>query len=92
MNGQTEKQIHSVSVNMRKDVSISGVRSVESFDENEVLLQTVKGDMTVEGSGLRIGVLDTDRGVVTISGKIDAILYSDEQGDEKRGFFGRLFR
>ena len=92
MNGQTEKQNHTFSVTMRKEMSISGVKEVESFDENEVTLRTLGGGMTVEGSGLRIGVLDTDRGVVSLSGRIDAVLYTNDQAEEKRGLFGRLFR
>ena len=92
MNGQTEKQNHIFSVQMRKDMSISGVKSVESFDENEVVLQTLDGEMTVEGSGMRIGILDTDRGVVTLSGRIDAVLYTADADEQKKGFFGRMFR
>lgn len=92
MNGQTEKQTHGFSVQMRKEMSISGVKSVESFDEHEIVLQTQGGEMTVEGEGIRIGVLDTDRGVVTLSGRIDAVLYGEEGADEKKGFFGRMFR
>jgi hypothetical protein len=48
--------------------------------------------MTIEGKGLRIGVLDTDRGAVTLSGRIDGIFYSTEDGEEKRSYWGRLFR
>ena len=92
MNGQTEKQNHIFSVQMRKEMSISGVKSVESFDENEVVLQTLGGEMTVEGNGIRIGILDTDRGMVTLSGRIDAVLYTDEADEQKKGFFGRMFR
>ena len=77
---------------MRKEVNVSGVLGVESFDEAEVLLNTERGAMTVEGSGLRIGVLDVERGVVTVSGTIDAILYSDESSNEKRGLLGKIFR
>ncbi len=92
MNGQTEKNYHAFSVTMRKEMSIQGVREVESFDENSVILHTLGGEMTVEGSDLRIGVLDTDRGVVTLSGKIDGVFYTGDHAEEKRSFLGRLFR
>ena len=77
---------------MRKEMSIEGVRDVESFDESCVILHTTGGEMTVEGSGLRIGVLDTERGIVTLSGSVDGVFYASEHTDEKRGLFGRLFR
>ncbi|MBE6546996.1 MAG: sporulation protein YabP [Ruminococcaceae bacterium] len=100
MNGSGEKRTvggvpsaqHGFQVSARKEMSISGVKEVESFDEESVSLHTSGGDMTVEGKGLRIGVLDTDRGVVTLSGRIDGVFYSTEDGEEKRGFWSRLFR
>lgn len=92
MNGQTERQEHGFQVTMRKEMHISGVKDVESFDEETVLLHTVNGEMTVEGNELRIGILDTDRGVVTLSGRIDGVFYSGGENTEKRGLFGKLFR
>ena len=100
MNGQGEKRVptgtaaasYGFTVTARKEMSISGVREVDSFDEESVSLHTAGGDMIIEGKGLRIGVLDTDRGVVTLSGRIDGVYYSTEDQDEKRGFWARLFR
>lgn len=92
MNGQTEKNTHTFSVNMRKEMSIAGVKDVESFDESCVILQTTGGEMTVEGRELRMGVLDTERGIVTLSGRIDGVFYAGERAEEKRGLLGRLFR
>ena len=91
MNGQTEKQSHEIRMGVRKEMNVTGVKEVISFDENCVVLQSSCGELTVEGSGLRVGTLDTDRGVVSLHGKIDALYYADERGTEKRGF-GRLFR
>lgn len=92
MNGQTEKNQHLFSVTARKEMQISGVKDVESFDENGVTLHTQGGDMTVEGSGLRIGVLDTEQGIVTLSGHIDGVFYAREDDGERRGLLGKLFR
>ena len=92
MNGQNEKQIHEWTVKERGEMRITGVKEVESFDETGVSLKTLCGDMTVEGEGLRVGVLDLERGVVTLSGRIDGIFYSSASGEEKRGLFGRWFR
>ena len=91
MNGPSEKQIHEIRLGMRKDMSVTGVKEVLSFDESCVVLKSACGEMTVEGSDLRVGILDTDRGIVSLCGKIDTVYYSDERGAEKRGL-GRLFR
>ncbi len=92
MNGQTEKQNHEFSVKMRKELSVSGVKEVERFDEGGAVLETVGGMMTVEGSNIRLEILDTDRGFVSLRGRIDAVYYSAEETDVRGGFFRRLFR
>lgn len=92
MNGQTEKRNHEFTVTMRREMKICGVKEVDRFDDVEVVLRTAGGDMTIEGRDLKIGVLDTDKGIVTLGGRIDGIFYSTEDGEEKKGFFGKLFR
>ncbi len=92
MSGQGENQGHEVIVKERGEMRITGVREVESFDDTGVQLRTSRGDMTIEGKGLHVGVLDVDRGVVTLNGRIDGIFYSVEDGEEKRGWFGRMLR
>ena len=60
-----------------------------------VILQTVCGTMTVEGSSLHIHVLSMEEGIVTLDGKVYSIAYeeSDEgDGNSKSNFFGKLFR
>lgn len=92
MNIQSERQIHEIHVGMRKEMSITGVAEVISFDETCVSLKSLCGEMTIEGNDLKVGVLDIDKGVVTLSGRIDTIYYSTETTEEKRGFFSKLFR
>ncbi len=92
MNIQSEKQIHEIHIGMRKEMNITGVKEVISFDETSVSLKSSCGEMTIEGSDLKVGVLDTDKGVVTLEGRIDTVYYSADTTEEKRGFFSKLFR
>jgi len=92
MNGQTERQTHEFCVRMRKEMNITGVKDVESFDDTCVILHTQGGEMTIEGKELRVGTLDVEHGVVILSGKIDGVYYSGEQGEKIHGFFGKLLR
>ena len=91
MNGQSERRSHEIHVGMRKEMSVTGVAEVLNFDEGCVVLKSTFGEMTVEGSELRIGTLDTERGLVTLCGNIDTVYYTDERPAEKRGI-RRLFR
>ncbi len=88
----TTERVHGIVVQMRKDMRISGVTGVECFDDTGAVLHTVCGTMTVEGQDIRIGVLDVDCGQVTLSGRIDGIFYSNEDGEKKRRFFGKKTR
>ena len=92
MNGSIEKQQHELMLKARKEMNISGVKDVESFDEQCVVLHTSAGEMTVEGVSLKVGTLDVERGIVALSGRIDAVFYSIEDRQEKKGLFGKLFR
>ena len=95
MNGQNNLPAvkHDVAIKGRKHIDVTGVREVISFDDLSVVMSTDGGDMTVEGNDLKIGVLDTERGVVAIDGKINALFYDDGTvAPEKKGFLGKLFK
>ena len=83
-------QEHSVKLISRRHMDISGVREVESFDEEGASLITNCGRMTLEGRGIKVSALDVERGVVTIEGQIDALFYSDIKDDGKRRLFSRM--
>ena len=75
----------------REKLDVSGVLDVIRFDDLCVVLQTRCGELTIDGKNIKISVLDTEKGVVSLDGTIDAIYYSDDNKKEKRGFFGKLF-
>jgi sporulation protein YabP len=84
---------HDIMMRGRKLLDISGVKQVESFDNEEFLLETVMGFLSVRGQDLQMKNLDVDKGIVSIKGKVFDIVYLDEQSGEKaKGFFSKLFR
>ena len=76
----------------RSELYIIGVDEVINFDEEQVHLRSVDGEMMVEGEGIKIDTLDTDKGVVTLKGRISAIYYANDPDKAKKGFFGKLMR
>ncbi len=89
MDSVADKQRHGINISSRKHMTISGVKEVESFDEFGVILDTCCGELTVEGKDIKIGTLDTERGVVELDGRLDALFYSQDDDGKKRGFFGK---
>ncbi len=86
-------QEHDVMMRGRKLLDITGVKQVESFDNEEFLLETVMGFLSVRGQNLQMKNLDVDKGIVSIKGKVFDLVYLDEHSGEKaKGFFSKLFR
>lgn len=85
---------HTVNMVKRSSINISGVKKIENFNENEFLLETIMGYMTIKGHDLEIIKLDTYQGDVAIKGKIDSIIYSDiaNKKNKEESIFSKLFK
>ena len=81
---------HNITINERKNIIISGVKKIESFDYEEFLLETTMGNITVKGSDLEIIKLDTYQGTVSIKGVINSLNYDTVKKEE--GMFSKLFK
>lgn len=82
---------HHVLLEGRSNLTVSGVEEVESFDENTIVMVTVKGTLVVRGESLHIEKLSLDGGDLKVEGTVDSVTYEDD-GREKGGFLARLLR
>lgn len=83
---------HSVIMENRGKISVSGVTDVDRFDENIVILYTSMGELTVRGSDLHVNDLSVTSGEMNIEGDIDAVVYGDRDRQSPLSFLGKLFR
>lgn len=74
---QSSGKGHSLMANERREITVSGVTDVVSFDETNVRLITSCGILNLEGEGLRIHVLNTKDGTVAVTGQLNGVLYED---------------
>ncbi len=81
---------HDLRLENRARLSVTGVREVESFDEESVVLHTARGVLVIRGQSLHLQTLSIDGGQVAVDGTVDAMLYEEPQ--KPGGFFSRLFR
>ncbi len=91
--GSDERSIekpHTVILEGREKLSVSGVTDVQSFDEEQVLMETVRGMMVVKGQSLHIERLQLESGELLIEGEIGLIEY-DDSAEPRGGLFARLF-
>ena len=85
---------HSFTISERKSIIISGVVKIESFDNEEFLLETTMGFLNIKGENLEIVKLDTYQGSVNIKGRINALNYIEEgkKVNKEEGVLNRLFK
>lgn len=84
---------HKVVIDSRRKIIITGVEDVDSFNENEVILLTNHGFITVGGEDLHINKLNLDDGQLVVEGTIQGMDYADHEEERtKRGVFSKMFR
>ena len=84
---------HGITLSERKNIVISGVKKIDSFDEDEFYLQTSMGDLIIKGEDLEIVKLDTYQGNVSIKGKVDSLVYTENgKKNKENGVFNKLFK
>ena len=85
---------HGISLAERKNVVVTGVKKIESFDNEEFLMDTTLGFLNIKGEGLEIIKLDTYQGNVSIKGRVDSIIYTDNgvKKIKEETFLGKLFK
>lgn len=71
---------HSLTMNDRKDISLTGVSEVKEFSPVRVILKTLMGNLCIRGKKLNISKLNTDTGELYVSGSIDMIKYLTSSG------------
>ena len=85
---------HGISIAERKNIIVTGVKKIESFDNEEFLMETTLGFLVIKGDELEIVKLDTYQGNVSIKGRIDSLMYLDEtlKKEKDNSLFNKLFK
>ena len=82
---------HNVILENRQKLNISGVRDVDSFDEQTVTVYTDLGQLIIRGDNIHISKLSVETGELMIEGEISSLTYS-QSGRASGGFFSKMFR
>ena len=80
---------HSLNLEGREKLSITGVDDVSGFDEELVVLRTGQGELTVRGRQLHIERIDLDSGMLELHGHVQELSY--DEPTEGRSLWSRLF-
>ena len=80
---------HTLMLDNRSKLMITGTQDVNGFNEETVSVQTADGTLVIKGSGLHIEKLNLDTGDVCIEGKVSAMQYI---GSASKSKLSKLFR
>lgn len=82
-----ENSKHSVIIEQRKNITVSGVESVAAFSEIKIVLTLIGGEkMHVVGTGLKIVGFSKTNGTFNAEGTISGVSYGG------KSFASKLFR
>jgi len=88
---EKKKALHNVILENRKNLILSGVSDVDSFNEQIIVVYTDLGELTVKGNNLHINKLNLETGEMALDGEISSLNYTDNQS-RNIGFFAKLFK
>ncbi|MEF9939732.1 MAG: sporulation protein YabP [Clostridium sp.] len=94
MDEKLSRRPHRLEISDREQGRITGIQDVVSFDENQIILDTDMGLLTIKGKTLHVSRLTLEKGEVDIEGIFDSMIYSSNENYRKSGesLFSRLFR
>lgn len=84
-----ERFPHKLTLTERRNLTMTGVTEVLSFEESAVVLRTSLGLLTVQGQELKLKTLSLEGGQVAVDGQISALIYEESR---ERGFWQRLWQ
>lgn len=88
-----EEKKSSLSLENRKNLILTGILEVISFDDEKISLNTKLGNLSIKGEGLKMNKLDVQNGDVIIIGTILSMIYSGKNvAKRKENIIKRLFQ
>lgn len=81
---------HKLTLNERRQLTMTGVSEVISFDDTAVILRTQLGTLNIQGKDLQLKTLSLEGGQVAVDGTVSALYYEEPRqgGSWVRRLFG----
>ena len=79
---------HRLTLNERRQLTVTGVSEVVSFDDTVAVLRTELGTLVVQGEQLQLKTLSLEGGQVAVEGSVSALHY--DQTRQGGGWLRRL--
>ena len=81
---------HSLSLSSKKDLKITGISDVDSFNEEIIVAYTDYGELIIRGKNLKMENLSIDSGQLQIKGDINSLAYAESKNG--KSVFSKIFK
>lgn len=85
------KRIGNIIIENRQKMTAGGIKDVESFSPERIVLLTDGHLLTVTGNNMKVKSLSTESGDIFIEGEINGCVYSQGKG-ERESFLRRVLK
>lgn len=92
MENKNNLQGHVINIDNRQRITITGVTEVVTFNEENVILNTVLGGLNIKGKNMRVNKLNVDNGDMSIEGEFQSMNYVSKEVGERESFIKKLFK
>ena len=84
--------MHNLLIEDRKQITITEVADVDSFDEETILLSLHGGGLLLKGQDLHIQKLDIEEGKAIITGTVNSAAYTAKREKSEGGLLKKLLK
>ena len=93
MEQTTNQKPHTLTLEGRSRIRLTGVDAVCCFNDREIVLETSEGEIALLGEGLHMEQLNLEAGELDVTGEIAGVEYNGPvRKKEKRALFARRKR
>ena len=82
---------NNLSLTDRRELLVTGVKNIESFDSEEFLIETNLGFLHIKGTGLTLDKMDNENNELIIKGQINSLSYGKEFCYASNNYFAKKF-
>ena len=69
---------HTLTLCDRSSLTVTGINDVDAFNEQEIIASCDFGELNIKGENLHIEELSIESKLLTVSGKISALIYNEK--------------
>lgn len=91
MNNNENVKVNNICIYDRKKAELTGISDVVGFTDTTVVATCKSGNISIEGSDLKIESFDSGTGNLSVSGTVNGLFYyggTETQKKKQRKFFG----